>query len=108
MKTLREAANQRARLFSLARIEVKVGYMRPGLTDLARYARPSGIRNSTTNVRYRCTKVKDNSQDAKKLELIWILWFTISCGESWDILLSELTFYSEDSVARALRRVTRR
>ncbi|GBN26955.1 hypothetical protein AVEN_268734-1 [Araneus ventricosus] len=29
MKTLREAANQRARLFSLARIEVKVGYMPP-------------------------------------------------------------------------------
>ncbi|GBN25626.1 hypothetical protein AVEN_121686-1 [Araneus ventricosus] len=30
MKTLREAANQRARLFSMARIEVKVGYMLPG------------------------------------------------------------------------------
>ncbi|GBN68866.1 hypothetical protein AVEN_90122-1 [Araneus ventricosus] len=32
MKTLREAASQRTRLFSLARIEVKVGYMRPGGT----------------------------------------------------------------------------
>ncbi|GBN61376.1 hypothetical protein AVEN_109117-1 [Araneus ventricosus] len=30
MKTLREAANQRARLFSLSRFEVKVGYMLPG------------------------------------------------------------------------------
>ncbi|GBO35789.1 hypothetical protein AVEN_66097-1 [Araneus ventricosus] len=31
METLREAANQRARLFSLARVEVKVGYMQPGM-----------------------------------------------------------------------------
>ncbi|GBM21563.1 hypothetical protein AVEN_85366-1 [Araneus ventricosus] len=30
MKTLRQAANQRTRLFSLSRIEVKVGYMPPG------------------------------------------------------------------------------
>ncbi|GBM53329.1 hypothetical protein AVEN_259313-1 [Araneus ventricosus] len=35
MKTLREAANQRARLFSMARIEVKVGYMLPGTNPLA-------------------------------------------------------------------------
>ncbi len=34
MKTLRKAANQRAWLFSIVRIKVRVGYMRPGLADV--------------------------------------------------------------------------